>query len=715
MAEQVRFGADLNSINVNTEMAQVTSDKAKNVRVDRFDFGKAFDEGAELAVAFKDTQNKVDANQAQVDYTQLVLSPEYRDTNGVGRAELLENFYDEHRESSEAYKASLLSTSASEYARQYEARNLIETNAKYNTMPSYFEASGMDPETFVAQEVAKDPRLNPAQVRDSIILAKFQKWGTDIMSIDIDLKSDDVNVLSKNIALAEQQLGDALKQIEEEKKPFQNPKFLTTKEKKAQAMVEQEERALMLIVKQKQEEIKEAHYAIRALAVQSGYRGITPEQMAPHIDATSPNSYTAMKDKKDFTEKFEERKEADLDLINNPIGQRKGPSPHNSLVKEERPKLVTATLMNLWNKGDVVNFVRIADNEEEYAKDMGTIIVKQFNSAKTTEELEKIQAIIKQIEVQPSGARVLRTMISDDEYIRMKKLEQATILRPTEDLVKLRAWVDQKEQTIGDVPINPDDWGTYIKRASSLGDQGIAYLNMMKHLNSLDPKQAKEKEAEVYKKFKGNIKTVNGVQVDTSFAPSPADASLNPELAEDLIDEQFVNKPSKKVYFKGGIVMAVDEFAGQVELRKVTDVNEVVDRLEMEKAKRSRKTEEEGMDAPVGSWERIKASAKSSFRNMIRTSTDTASKGLASVKDVYNKLEGFVKGSGNEEKHIPLSRQEKITDIEAVQKELVVERPIDFDKLPKQQQLQIDYAIEKNKVQYNILNRLKEQYIKGER
>jgi len=709
MAEQVKFGANVNEVGINTALSQYAERKAQDVAVDRFDYGKAFNEGTKVALAYKDAEDKSDTAQAKADYLELITSSDYRDTDSVGKAELIEKMYDVSTDTSEAYKSSLLSYSAGEYGRQYEARNEIEVNAKYNTMPSYFEASGQDPETFVAQEVAKDPRLNPAQVRDSIILGKFQKWGTDIMSIDIDLRSDDVGVLSKNIALAEQQLGDALKQIEEEKKPFKNPKFLTTKEKKAQAMVEQEERGLMQVAKQKQEEIKEAHYAIRALGVQSKYR-LTPEQMNPHIDATASNEYASMKAKKEYYDKYQERKEADVYTYQNPIGQRKGALPDNSIVKEERQDQVTSTLINTWNKGDMVNFVRIADNEGTLAKDMGQSVIMQFNSAETNEELQALTRQLKTMEIQPSGSRVMRNMFTDKEYARIKGLEYLSIARPGEDLATLRSYMDQRLQDTSKVEFDPDTFSDIQTYARKLGSRGYAYLETMNTLQQIDPSIAEDKYEEIYKTFNQTIGEHNGIKVDTSIAPNPSDASLNPERADALQNEQFNVTPTSKTYLHDDIVVAKDEFGGQVEVRRVTNVNDVVDKVEMEETKRERSREEEAMEAPVGSWDRAKAGIKATFKSGVRTASDKVSRGLISVKDFFKSLDPTT------DKTMPknMKSQLSLETVQELQDELVIELPEDFSMLSKTDQLQVRQAIEKNKVEYKLLEQYKTKLRQGE-
>jgi hypothetical protein len=137
MAEQIQFGADVNTVNVNTQGAQELLNKAKNVRVDYFDAGKAFQEGTQVAVRLKDAIDKGEANQAKADYLSFITSDEYRSSGN--KADSMEQFYDTVRDKDDAYKDALLAYSANEYSRQFDVRNEKEVTSKLNTMGAYYE------------------------------------------------------------------------------------------------------------------------------------------------------------------------------------------------------------------------------------------------------------------------------------------------------------------------------------------------------------------------------------------------------------------------------------------------------------------------------------------------------------------------------------------------------------------------------------------------
>jgi hypothetical protein len=318
---------------------------------------------------------------------------------------------------------------------------------------------------------------------------------------------------------------------------------------------------------------------------------------------------------------------------------------------------------------------------------------------------------VQQLTYQPGGARVIRNMVTDDEYSRMITAQAVMAAGIQPDAISARRYVDEAMRSPSTVMFDKGTLADIQDYARKLGPQGANYIAVMETINKIDPSIAEDKYKDIYKLFKSNIDERNGVKIDTTYGQATHEKALNPEIASSLEDEKFVNKPTTKIYLKNNVVIAKDDFGGTVEIKRVDDVVDAADAIEMKRQAEERKQEKEDLNAPVGSIERIKAGAKASFVNSIRKMADEVSSGFRAVKDFFG---SFFSDDDKESKELSANATEKIKLVDSVIKEYVTELPEDFDKLSPTDQRKVKQAIEKNKASVKLLEQLKEKIRKGE-
>jgi len=582
MAEAL-FGTNITEVGVNLQGAKTQALKAQSIA--NSDTGL---EGVSELVTgavntYTTTKKTIDSNKASMDYINMVTSEQYLDLDDVGKAEQLENIYGGLAEEPSAYVSTFKSLSSGEFVRADKGRRTKENNALYNSAYSsslaYAEApsgqikeggegrvsdlitneeAGKTKADFVNDYTKANPQLEKVVVSRSLLAGAYQEIEAAISMADRT---------EEGLATLRQDIADI-------KAPYESPMFLTTREKQGQEYVNALERGMQTQLKGFEAEIKNNHYSKLAANAKDGYRAL-PSTMYPSIDATASNPLAAEKQKQEVDKKYQERTQADVYNSTYPVGDRPGALPlDNPLLKKERQAAVTKELFSRFLVGDSENFTRIADNEGQLTREIGQSILVQFNKSSTNEEINSILDRVKEINEQPSGARVLRQMFTDDEYTRVLGVSYMSQARPDWDMKQVKDFVDQAQQATTTVKLSPSDNSKIFDLAVKLGTQGDKFLSVVQGLTKINPQLALDEYKNIARNFSDQIgEDSSGIKVDKSMANNPAEHRdiIDPEQVDKAINSALPTGTTSKVFLPNNIVVAKNDWSGTIDVRDVSN------------------------------------------------------------------------------------------------------------------------------------------------
>jgi len=638
--------ANRNERNTHNDLADAASGLAKTSML-----------GAKAYTSLVADKDSIEANKAKGYWQSIYESPGFKDASDTDKANMIENTREAYIGESKAFQSAFIEYSSSSYARAATGRGEEEDNTYYNAAGAA-KAAWLDKET--------DNWVQGMGVGEGYYATNKDIHGEDANKTFVDKYQEAHPRLSK-VVIGRSLLGDAYSQaisdidaapatkkgleeamanVADIKKEYQDKMFLNRKDKEGQAYIKMLESGISTAITNKQKEIKNVSYDALAVNAANGYR-MPPVVMDKHIDAIATNVYTAAKDKIALEKKYLERTQADAFTASNPVGERKQFLPTNPILKEERQKEVTATLFNHFNTGDMQNFVRVAENETGMTKQTGEQFITMFNKATTNEEVSVLLDKFDLIDAQPQGAGVLRQMLTDDEYTRVKEIGYALQSRPDLTPGQARDWIDGNKTKINKLGLPPLKQRKLFEYAVKLGPQYDAYMSHMKHVMAGNPDIGEKEMKEAALHFsKMNQVDSTGKKTNIAMGTNPADdpSVMNKKDVDTKINKSLGDTVTNKTFLSNGIVIGKDEYGGTMKIINTNDKvdvegnttvpglvtqsnDEEAERLKLEKdiANFQRKG---GMGAVQGFWESGKLAFKNVFRDTIDNFTEIP-KGLA--------------------------------------------------------------------------------------
>ena len=622
------FGQEFTDVNVNLSGAKIHEQRAKDIAASSkstIDFAGVTQGVAAISSQVVEANKITEANKAKQDYLGMVMSEGYRDADAVARAEMYEGIYGGLGDQSKAYQDAFIGYSSGQYIKEVDERSVIEDNAIYSSAPASMKAwmgedsgeiqkgfgvedsrpisneeLGKTPMDFAQKLKETNPRLDMAIINTALLSGAYEEMMVEIVS-----------------AGNETQLSEALKNIEDIKKPYKNPTFLQTKSKKGSEIIRALETQIGLAVKNKKAEFKEAHFSALAEVEKTGNR-TPPSIVEGHIDATASNPYASAKQKTEYRKKYEERIEADDYNGNYGAGNRTGIMPDNKTLKDERQKMVTSNLYKNFTAGNASDFVRVANNEVGMTKQMGEGILTQFNKTEKSSDMDMIMNRLNEINQVPQGATVLRQMFSDDEYTRIMSIKYRSMYKPNDDMDKVRDYIDQTAQSLQNMKLDPKSNAEMLEYATELGDQAGAYLNVMSNMLKINPQLAKNEYKDIARYFEGQVgKDNSGMKENVSMSPSPSSHPniIDKDAVDVAINAVLPEGTTSKTYLPGGVVMAKDAASGTIALINVTDTVKEAEEATIQKMVEEQAQEQ--ADIVTNPLVGAKVAAKSFIRTLV--------------------------------------------------------------------------------------------------
>jgi len=551
---------------------------------------------ATLATNIVNAEKASEANNAKGDWVKVSTSEGYLDADAVGKAEMLEGIYSSLPDRSEAYQNSFMGYSSGEYARQYNARGVIEDNAHYNAagasqmawmqedsgeeyggfgVDDSFtltnEQSGKTPQDFVDVYTTANPRLDKVVVSRALMSEAYVEMISAV----------------NTAAPTEEALANAIADVEDIKAPYKTPQFLTTRQKQGQEYVNSMEASLTASIKAKQKDIKDTHFSFRAKTAVNGNR-THPDFMLKSIKATTANDVAYVKEVEAYTKKYNERGEADAYNHNNQIGSRTQALPkENKTLMKERQAAVTKDLTLALSNGDYENFARISYNERDFGKKTGEYLLNKINQATDPKELQSLMGFLGNVNATNQGPTALRQMLTDDEYTRVSVLHSMSLANSDKTLPELRDAIDKSKASTNIMKLDVGTEMEIREYAMKLGRQGNNFLNVMTQYKQINPQLAKEEYQNVAEYFASTIDTVDGVTIDSSMSQHPQ--ALNQETFNAAISSEVVKDGDNVVHMtnsKGEPLMVVSDKLGTTTITNVQpyiDKNKVVTEYEAQR------------------------------------------------------------------------------------------------------------------------------------